>query len=339
MSTGRKLPESTRRALAARAAAADRHEEDVVQPANPFAKYFLFMRTMHSDMIRLLLETLKEILSDVNIEFDEDMITISSIDALNISYTNVKLYAEKIRVDGEYYCRPPENKKNILAGVNMTFFHRMFKTVSKDDIITLYILRDDPDRLHVVVKNKLGKYSSNFSMNLIDVDVENTKLKKMDFNLIVTIPSQDLHKHCRDLTAMGDYVRIRHDGNFLVLTARGENASREVIIQAPRVSDDDEAATLTDADRQAIVAYYADQHKDQSIIDVEALLPPLPEAEQFDMQYNVKYLTMFTRATNISSSVNINMHQDMPLVLLYDVAGLGEIRFVLSSKKSDADDA
>jgi proliferating cell nuclear antigen len=46
--------------------------------------------------------------------------------------------------------------------------------------------------------------------------------------------------------------------------------------------------------------------------------------------FSLKYINMFTKATNMSQSLEIFQGQDMPIILRYCVANLGDLKFYLA---------
>jgi hypothetical protein len=49
--------------------------------------------------------------------------------------------------------------------------------------------------------------------------------------------------------------------------------------------------------------------------------------------FELKYLVLFTKCTNLCTSTQIHLKNDYPLVLRYMVANLGEVRLVLAPQK------
>jgi hypothetical protein len=49
--------------------------------------------------------------------------------------------------------------------------------------------------------------------------------------------------------------------------------------------------------------------------------------------FELKYLVLFTKCTNLCSSTEIYLKNDYPLILRYMVANLGEVRLVLAPQK------
>jgi hypothetical protein len=47
--------------------------------------------------------------------------------------------------------------------------------------------------------------------------------------------------------------------------------------------------------------------------------------------FNLKFLLLFTKATNLCNAVSIYLKNDYPLILEYSVGSLGSLKFILSN--------
>ncbi|MGA0214587.1 MAG: hypothetical protein ACO3IY_03485, partial [Pelagibacteraceae bacterium] len=50
--------------------------------------------------------------------------------------------------------------------------------------------------------------------------------------------------------------------------------------------------------------------------------------------YSLKYLTMFTKCTNLNNVVEVYLKNNFPIILKYNVASLGEIKLCLAPQDS-----
>ena len=48
--------------------------------------------------------------------------------------------------------------------------------------------------------------------------------------------------------------------------------------------------------------------------------------------FSLKYINLFTKATNMCSSVQLMQDVDMPIVFRYTIANLGDLKFYLAAK-------
>ena len=91
----------------------------------------LEIKTIQSAAFRILIEALKEILTDANLEFDSTGIKIMAMDPSHTVLVHLKLDASNF----EYYeCL---NKK--ILGINMLNLFKLIKTMGNNDTLTLYL--------------------------------------------------------------------------------------------------------------------------------------------------------------------------------------------------------
>lgn len=57
-----------------------------------------------------------------------------------------------------------------------------------------------------------------------------------------------------------------------------------------------------------------------------------------DLQFSLKYLSIFTKATSLSQHVNIKMTENSPMCLEYDMGDLGSLKYFLAPKIDDDDE-
>lgn len=257
-------------------------------------RYILEMMTVHSDMIRILFESLKDVLTDVNFIFDSTGLKVAEMDGSHVAYVHMKLDADKIRLDGHYYC-----PRKVTVGVNMGNIFKLVKTVTKDDTISLFIEKDNPNVLGIKIDNAHKNYVSNFKLQILDIDITDFKLPNIEFNSIITMPSQDFQKYCRDMSNLSEVLDIKSIDSQIILSCDGDFASQEIII----------------GESNSSLIEFDNGGKDDII----------------QGRFSLKFLTTFTKATNLCSSIKMYIKNDFPLLLEYSIANLGSIKFVLSS--------
>ena len=93
--------------------------------------YSLELKTVQSSAFRVLIEALKEILTDANIEFDSTGMKIVAMDASHTVLVHLKLDSKKFET---FQC---SNK--LVLGVNMLNLFRLIKTMCNNDTLTLFV--------------------------------------------------------------------------------------------------------------------------------------------------------------------------------------------------------
>ena len=154
-------------------------------------KYTLEIKTVQSSAFRILIEALKEILTDANLEFDKDGITIMAMDTSHTVLVYLKLDSFKFEY---YHC-----EKKIIIGVSMLNFFKLIKTMNNNDTLTLFIEEENTNVLGIRIENGDKNSITVYKLNLMDLNEEDLKLPPASFDSVITMPSTDFQKYCRDI--------------------------------------------------------------------------------------------------------------------------------------------
>jgi proliferating cell nuclear antigen len=196
----------------------------------------------------------------------------------------------------EYYrCEKP-----ISIGINMLNFYKIIKTVNNNDVLTLFIYEDNLNQLGIKIENLEKNTKTTYFLNLLDLNNDQFDIPEVKFNSVITLPSSDYQKLMRDMNNIAEYVEIKNVDNKFILTCEGDFCSQETVL-----SD-----------------------KDLMIVNNNN------ENEIIQGNFNLKYLVLFTKCTNLSNNVELYLKNDYPLIIQYHVAGLGKIRLCLSPQSA-----
>mgnify|MGYP003345910766 CR=1 FL=1 len=175
--------------------------------ARPNANGNLFeIKTVQSGAFRTLIEALKEILTEANLEFDSKGIKVMDVDESHTVLVYLRLDAERFET---FYCPA----KHVL-GVNMIYFFKLIKTMGNNDNLTLYLPASNPNKLGIRMENSEKSTVTNYFLKLFDTDVEDIQIPNLNFTNVVQLPSTDLQKICRDMNALGEKLDVE---GFLAL--------------------------------------------------------------------------------------------------------------------------
>ena len=255
------------------------------------------IRTVQSGAFRTLIEGLKEILAEANIEFDATGIRIIDVDETHVVLTYLRLNADKF----EYFYCPSK----FILGVNMIYLFKLIKTLSNTDSLTLFLPASNPNKLGIKAENAEKQTTNTWMMKLFDTNVENIEMPNIQFTSIINMPSSDFQKICRDFNALAEKLEITCSGSDLIFRCIGDYVDGETVILS----------------------------ESQTGVKVQKLGSATEIVQGI---FELKYLTMFTKCTNLCPSIELYLKNDYPLVLRYMVANLGEIRLVLARHKQKA---
>ena len=157
--------------------------------------------------------------------------------------------------------------------------------------------------LSIKIENSEKKTVDQSHLKLLDIDDEIYKIPDSEFTQIVTMPSSDFQRYCRDMNSISDYVSLKtfysSEGNVLEISCEGDFAKKKIIIG--------ESMSLS---------FSTENIKNDSASGI----------------FSLKYLMLFTKSTNLCSTVEIYLKDDFPLLLSYSIANLGQIRYCLAPK-------
>jgi proliferating cell nuclear antigen len=195
-----------------------------------------------------------------------------------------------------YYC---ENKMSI--GVNMLNLFKLVRTINSNDTLTLFIEKNDLNHIGIKIENGEKNQKTVYKLNLLDLNNPNITIDPAEFNSQINLPSVDFQKIIRDMNQLAEYVEIKNINNQLILSCNGEFCSQETILM-----DNEGINCISNKKSDEIV---------QGI-------------------FSLKYLVLFTKCTNLCSTVELYLKNDYPLICLWRVASLGEIRLCLAPQSN-----
>lgn len=260
------------------------------------SNYVLEIKTVQIAPFRILMTALKDILLETNITFQKDGIRIINMDKSHTILAHLFLDATKFE---HYFCKYPK----IIIGVNMMHLFKLINSVDNDDTLTIYIEESEycdgiVNYLGLKFENGDIKQCKKQKLKLIEPDEEDLDVPPLDFSSIINLPSSDFQKIIRDLSNLSDRLEIKSVGDELIFKCKGPFAECEL-----RRSESDG------------VMEFINKPDNTKVIQGE---------------FSLKNLGYFIKCTNLCSGIEMYLENDLPLVIKYDVASLGEIKLCLA---------
>ena len=255
----------------------------------------LTIKTVQIAPFRTLMTALKDILLETNISFQPDGIRIINMDKSQTILVHLFLDAQNFEF---YECK----KEKIIIGVNMFHLFKLINSIDNDDTLTIYIENADYYAgivSHLALKFENGdiKQCKTQKLKLIEPEQDEMVIPDVDFSSIINLPSQDFQKIIRDLSCISDKLEIKSVGNELIFKCQGQFASAEI----HRAEADGSMEFVSEQDSAKVV----------------------------QGEFSLKNLGYFIKCTNLSQQVEMYLENDLPLVVKYEVASLGNIRLGL----------
>ena len=192
---------------------------------------------------------------------------------------------------------------NTVLGVNIVNLSKVLKLSDPSDSITLQA-DQDPSTLKLIFDNPKTQRSTEFSLNLISLDVEHLSIPETQYSSLITINSSEFSKICKELQALSDSLTIATQSESVQLSVEGQAGSGFVKL------------TQNDCERK----------EDQTSIEVE---------EAVTQQFALNYLNLFNKAANLSTFTRLCLHNEQPLVTEFRIDNLGVLKYYLAPKISE----
>ena len=269
--------------------------------------YVLEMKTVQIAPMRTLMTALKDILLETNIMFSKETVDANGkvspagIRIINMDKSHTilaHLFLDALKFE-HFYCKYPK----IVIGVNMFHLFKLINSIDNDDTLTIYIEEEDysdgiVEHLGLKFENGDIKQLKIQKLKLIEPDEEELDMPSVKFSSVINLPSSDFQKIIRDLSNISERLEIKSIGNELIFSCSGPFASCKI----RRCESDG-------------ITEFIKKNEDSTVIQGE---------------FSLKNLGYFIKCTNLCNNIEMYLENDLPLVVKYSVASLGEIKLCLA---------
>jgi proliferating cell nuclear antigen PCNA len=251
------------------------------------------MRTSQTAQWKTLFDTLKDVIPETRVAFNDVGLKIVTKDQSN-KYALIHL-----EISSEfYYCAEP-----VTVGVNLVQLYRMLRSLTCSGYFLQFTLRTDtPGYLNVTIDNCDQKIKITHQLQLLDIPGATIDIEPCISNRVLSMPSVHLQRYIKELASVSDRIKIVSTRDHLELSADGKFGTTCMQIGYT-------ANGLHCKHRDVI----SDADHDEHIVISES--------------YPAKFLEKFTKP--LDTTVTMYFKHDYPLVLRYCLPS-ATIRLVLA---------
>ncbi|KAI8929785.1 proliferating cell nuclear antigen, N-terminal domain-containing protein [Entophlyctis helioformis] len=254
-------------------------------------------RLLQAATLKKLLDAVKELVTDANFECNDTGIALQAMDSSHIS-----LVALLLRSSGfdHYRC-----DRNANLGISLTSLGKILKCAGNDDVLTLRA-NENADVLTLLFESKNSDRTSEFDIKLMDIDSEHLGIPETTYDAVVKMSSVEFQRICRDMGVLSESLSINCTKDGVKFYAEGDIGSGAITLK-PGMSVDDEDDTATTIELN----------------------------QACHLNFSLKYLNNFAKATPLAKTVTLSMSGEFPLLVEYRVNDIGYIRYYLAPKMDD----
>ncbi|KAJ7594104.1 proliferating cell nuclear antigen, N-terminal domain-containing protein [Mycena floridula] len=245
-------------------------------------------KLQEASVLKKLLESIKELVTDANFGCSEEGMKLQAMDNSHVALVAVELNADSFK---KYRC-----DREMSLGVNLASLTKVLKCAKDDDVCTLKAT-DDADVLNLVYEAKNSDRIAEYDIKLMDIDSDTLGIPDTEYEARVTMPSAEFARIVRDLSQLGESVKIEVSKEGVRFASDGESANGNVLLkptdgagvskmrpkveEKPDVEQDDEEEDDEDAEDKKVKKQKAAKVKKEKTDDDVDMDEEAEEQEEF----------------------------------------------------------
>uniref|UniRef100_A0AC35TPQ2 Proliferating cell nuclear antigen n=1 Tax=Rhabditophanes sp. KR3021 TaxID=114890 RepID=A0AC35TPQ2_9BILA len=259
----------------------------------------------HASLLKKVVEAIKDLVTDAPFDCCETGITLQAMDSSHVALVSLKM---DVSLFETYRC-----DRTVSIGLSLAAMSKALKCANNDDICKLSYSDDDRDNITFTFRDAKKERTQDVTVRLVDLDNEHLGIPDQDYTACIDMPSNEFMKSCRDLAMFSDTISIAADKGSVTFSATGETGNSTVTYNSSTPSDDEEESN-------------------KIVIKVE---------KPVKINFSIKYMNSFTKATPLGSKVSIKMCNNVPVIIEYPFGGDDEnpdtssLSFFLAPKIDD----
>lgn len=296
--------------------------------------YIIELKTTQTSAIKIVVDAINSLLTDANLDFypyyieetkskdSDDTESIISSDSeikpaqpdnkksiggvvlKEVNKTGKILIYMRLEADKFDVYKYNYHKSKLSLGIDINNLLKCLKCMSNFDTMTWLVDDEDINKLIIILESTEKKEKKTFKLNLMDIEEETYDISPIQFPYSIILPSQDFHKYCKDMATSTEKIEIKATSNRLFFSGKGEIGNIDFEV--------------------------GETNGGLSIISTTNNTNEIVQG-----LFELKFLLIFTKCTNLCNQVTLFLKNDYPIILTYQIASLGEIKLVLSPSKAD----
>jgi len=247
--------------------------------------------------LKKIVESIRDLVTDANLDCSESGIRMQAMDSSHVSLCALTLRSEGFE---RYRC-----DKSFSMGLNTPNLAKILKCAGNDDSITLKHGEETNDAVNLEFVSQNEDRISEFELKLMEIDSEHLGIPDTEYKCNVRLPSAEFQRIIRDLQVLGDSCVIAVNKEGIKFSSSGDLGTGSIMLKH----------NVT-----------VDKEDESVVVDMQ---------EPVELNFALRYLNMFTKATALGPTVTLSMSPDVPVVVEYPIGELGHVRYYLAPKIDD----
>ncbi|CAI5447704.1 unnamed protein product [Caenorhabditis angaria] len=252
----------------------------------------------NAGLLKKIVESIKDLVTDAPFDCSETSMSLQAMDSSHVAFVCLKLNA---RFFDTYRCDRPIN-----LGLSLANMSKYLKQVSNDDTCMLKYDEKKSEQIGFIFDGRNSK-ETEWTLKLMNIDSVAWQIPNEEYSVVCEMPAAEFQKACKELTTFSDTMNIKATRTAITFTGKGDIGS-SVVTYSPSSSTDDE----------------------NDAISLEVKHP-------VNVNFSIKYMNQFTKATTLGDRVRLWLSNDAPGIVEYPIENNGFLKFHLAPQICDDD--
>lgn len=297
-----------------------------------------------------VIETMKDLVGEANFDCSSGGVTIQAMDSSHVALVHLMLHFDGFL---KYQC-----ERSSLMGINMGALSKILKIVDNNDQVT-FRHEEDSDILVISTVNPDTSKMCEYQMKLMEIESETLGIPDMEYRNVVSLPSAEFAKICRDMGVFGDTVTVTVDRQGIKFTAAGDIGEGYAFIRAGAGAKPTKGAAKTEAKAEAKAEpsdvedvkgeiVKGERVKSEAVDEDDEDVPLASAAkktssneaagvvidveEPISLSFALRFFNIFGKGSCLNDRVTLHFAKENPCMIEYRLDGMGALRFYLAPK-------
>ncbi len=227
---------------------------------------------------------ISNLVTEVQMNFSKESLEIIAMDPANAAMVVFRMFSSAF---AEYEVEEKET-----VAINLSMLKQVLRRLKGGEILSL---QTENGRLKITLK---GNTTRSFSLPIIDIDENETKVPDLTFPVSIAMPSNILNEAVEDVDVVGDSVAFIAEPHKFTMYAEGDLSEANITIE----------------------------EKDDIKIIVEGT------ETKIRSKYSVEYLKKMIEGSKLSDRAVLHFNKDYPLKLDYNLVDVLSMSFILAPR-------
>lgn len=257
------------------------------------SEYIFEAKSIQTANIKGLFDLLKSVILECNLIVSSTGIKIMELNTTQVALIHLKLESNAF----ESFYFDESYDKELVIGIHTDNFLKILKTVKHDETLSFLVKRDDPNFIIIKKENDTRNSTNSFKIPLHTLEYKKYEIPSIEFNTMISMASGEFQRICKNFSSLGAKVLdIKNIKDGVFFNGSGDFCTFEGVL------GDSTETTFKNSSEMVVQG-----------------------------AFDIKYLLLFSKASSLSKIVSLYLKNDYPLVLIYKVGTLGELKFIISA--------